>query len=136
MGGSGGRSDSPAPRTVHGSRRVPLGALRPADLRTLIAQRVALPHIQGTAPADPSDARLPGRAQRLPHRLRLPRGQGEQDQPVGGGRARAGRAPGAWGAGGPVVGDGGRRAAGGASRSSPVVSAASAAEASMDSARS
>ncbi|MEV6676924.1 contact-dependent growth inhibition system immunity protein [Streptomyces erythrochromogenes] len=30
---------------VHGLRRVPLGELRPADLRTLVAQRVALPFV-------------------------------------------------------------------------------------------
>ncbi|MFE1828316.1 contact-dependent growth inhibition system immunity protein [Streptomyces yangpuensis] len=32
-------------RTVHGLRRVPLGELRPADLRTLLAQQVALPFV-------------------------------------------------------------------------------------------
>ncbi|MFF2775430.1 contact-dependent growth inhibition system immunity protein [Streptomyces sp. NPDC058052] len=32
-------------RTVHGLRRIPLGALGPADLRTLVAQRVALPYV-------------------------------------------------------------------------------------------
>ncbi|MFJ3306351.1 contact-dependent growth inhibition system immunity protein [Streptomyces sp. NPDC086549] len=32
-------------REVHRLRRVPLGELRPADLRTLISQRVALPYV-------------------------------------------------------------------------------------------
>ncbi|MFI2433088.1 contact-dependent growth inhibition system immunity protein [Streptomyces sp. NPDC018693] len=32
-------------RTVHELRRVPLGELDPAALRTLLAQRVALPHV-------------------------------------------------------------------------------------------
>ncbi|QTE01918.1 contact-dependent growth inhibition system immunity protein [Streptomyces cyanogenus] len=32
-------------RTVHELRCVPLGELRPADLRTLIAQQVALPYV-------------------------------------------------------------------------------------------
>lgn len=32
-------------RKVHALRRVPLGALGPADLRTLISQQVALPYI-------------------------------------------------------------------------------------------
>ncbi|MEV4925402.1 contact-dependent growth inhibition system immunity protein [Streptomyces roseoverticillatus] len=32
-------------RKVHELRRVPLGELRPADLRTLITQRVALPYV-------------------------------------------------------------------------------------------
>ncbi|GGZ40880.1 contact-dependent growth inhibition system immunity protein [Streptomyces poonensis] len=32
-------------RTVHELRRVPLGALGPADLRTLLSQRVALPYV-------------------------------------------------------------------------------------------
>jgi hypothetical protein len=32
-------------RTVHESRRVPLGELRPADLRTLVSQQVALPYV-------------------------------------------------------------------------------------------
>ncbi|MEV5312489.1 contact-dependent growth inhibition system immunity protein [Streptomyces sp. NPDC052610] len=32
-------------RKVHGLRRVPLGRLGPADLRTLISQQVALPHV-------------------------------------------------------------------------------------------
>ncbi|MEV5799864.1 contact-dependent growth inhibition system immunity protein [Streptomyces collinus] len=32
-------------RTVHELRRVPLGALGAADLRTLVAQRVALPYV-------------------------------------------------------------------------------------------
>ncbi|MGK5543863.1 contact-dependent growth inhibition system immunity protein [Streptomyces sp. URMC 127] len=32
-------------RTVHELRRVPLKELRPADLRTLIAQQVALPYV-------------------------------------------------------------------------------------------
>lgn len=30
---------------VHGLRRVPLGELRPGDLRTLVGQRVALPFV-------------------------------------------------------------------------------------------
>ncbi|MGX1128552.1 hypothetical protein RKD49_000742 [Streptomyces glaucescens] len=32
-------------RKVHGLRRVPLGQLGPADLRTLITQQVALPYV-------------------------------------------------------------------------------------------
>ncbi|MYY06507.1 MULTISPECIES: contact-dependent growth inhibition system immunity protein [unclassified Streptomyces] len=32
-------------RTVHELRRVPLGELRPADLRTLVSQQVALPFV-------------------------------------------------------------------------------------------
>ncbi|MFF4695039.1 contact-dependent growth inhibition system immunity protein [Streptomyces chattanoogensis] len=32
-------------RTVHGLRRIPLSELRPADLRTLISQQVALPYV-------------------------------------------------------------------------------------------
>ncbi|MFF5706017.1 contact-dependent growth inhibition system immunity protein [Streptomyces sp. NPDC012794] len=32
-------------RKVHALRRVPLGELRPADLHTLISQRVALPYV-------------------------------------------------------------------------------------------
>lgn len=32
-------------RTVHELRRVPLGELGPADLRVLLSQRVALPHV-------------------------------------------------------------------------------------------
>ncbi|MGW0188965.1 contact-dependent growth inhibition system immunity protein [Streptomyces sp. NPDC003362] len=36
---------TPLVRKVHGLRRVPLGQLGPADLRTLISQQVALPHV-------------------------------------------------------------------------------------------
>ncbi|MFF2197315.1 contact-dependent growth inhibition system immunity protein [Streptomyces sp. NPDC058157] len=32
-------------RKVHGLRRVPLGRLGPADLRTLVSQQVALPYV-------------------------------------------------------------------------------------------
>ncbi|WP_454388828.1 contact-dependent growth inhibition system immunity protein [Streptomyces sp. JNUCC 63] len=36
---------TPLVRTVHELRRVPLDELRPADLRILIAQQVALPYV-------------------------------------------------------------------------------------------
>ncbi|MFD0353022.1 contact-dependent growth inhibition system immunity protein [Streptomyces sp. NPDC127110] len=43
-----GRPDADATalvRTVHGLRTVPLRQLRPADLRTLLSQQVALPYV-------------------------------------------------------------------------------------------
>ncbi|MFF0275715.1 contact-dependent growth inhibition system immunity protein [Streptomyces sp. NPDC004330] len=40
-----GGDATPLVRTVHGLRQVPLRALGPADLRTLVSQQVALPYV-------------------------------------------------------------------------------------------
>ncbi|MFE7183837.1 contact-dependent growth inhibition system immunity protein [Streptomyces erythrochromogenes] len=53
-----GAGSTPPVHRVHRLRRVPLGELRPSDLRTLVAQRVALPFVLPLAVRLPAEEPL------------------------------------------------------------------------------